>query len=200
MSKVSVFKNNEIGEIRAIQINDEPWFIARDVLNVLEIINVTQAMNQLDEDEKLTHVLYKGGQNRQSFLINESGLYKLIIRSNKNKQLSSNLIKNMRLELATVLQLLKDFDVDDVPSDRYVYVAKEEISGRYKIGISKDPERRVKQLNTGNPEKLILVASHKVTHKGYLSEKRAHKALAENNMRGEWFDEEANINKVEEVV
>jgi prophage antirepressor-like protein len=62
---------------------DVPWWIAKDVCAVLEISDISQAVERLDDDEKLVRTLYVSGQNRDIWTVNESGLYSLIIRSNK---------------------------------------------------------------------------------------------------------------------
>lgn len=69
--------------ISATTINAEPWFIAKNVCLALEISDVSQACSRLDDDEKLMRTLYVSGQNRESLLINESGLYSLIMTSRK---------------------------------------------------------------------------------------------------------------------
>lgn len=86
-----------------------------------------------------------------------------------------------------LLNLLNSIDLDDIPADRFVYVAKESTSGRFKIGISKNPEHRIKQLNTGNPEKLILIHAYLATEAGNQSEQLAHKLFDEHRLHGEWF-------------
>jgi len=70
-------------EVRTIEINSEPYFIAKDVCDILELKNVSMAIEKLDEDEKLTSKLLMSGQEREMWLINQSGLYALILRSNK---------------------------------------------------------------------------------------------------------------------
>jgi anti-repressor protein len=69
--------------VRVVMIDGEPWWIARDVCIILDISNVSDAVLKLDIDEKLVSVLPIAGQNREVNLINESGLYTLILRSNK---------------------------------------------------------------------------------------------------------------------
>jgi hypothetical protein len=96
----------------------------------------------------------------------------------------------------SVMDLIEDMDIEDMPSDRFVYVAQESESGRFKVGISKDPESRVKNLNVGNPEKLSLVAVFKATEFGYLSETKAHEALKDYRLKGEWFSKDAPIHKI----
>lgn len=64
--------------------NDEPWFVAKDVCNILEISNNRDAISQLDNDEKNTVVISDGiPGNPNKTIISEPGLYKLIMRSRK---------------------------------------------------------------------------------------------------------------------
>lgn len=90
-------------------------------------------------------------------------------------------------------EILANFDAKDLPIDRYVYVAKEIHSGRYKVGISKNPTRRVKELNIGNPEELVLFHVYRATEQGYLSETKAHETLKKYHIRSEWFSKKADI-------
>jgi prophage antirepressor-like protein len=64
-------------------INNEPWFVAKDVCDALNLSNVTESLRGLDEDEKLTSAVLRAGQNREMNLVNESGLYSLIFQSRK---------------------------------------------------------------------------------------------------------------------
>jgi len=71
--------------VRIIMQDDEPWFIAADVCRVLELGNTSQALTRLDEDEKgVTTNDTLGGAQRMS-IINESGLYALVLTSRKEQ-------------------------------------------------------------------------------------------------------------------
>lgn len=70
-------------QVRTIINNEEIWFVARDVCEVLELSDVSKAVSRLDEDEKLTRTLFVSGQNREVWLVNEPGLYSLILTSRK---------------------------------------------------------------------------------------------------------------------
>lgn len=72
--------NFEDHQVRSLLMNEEPWFVAVDVCNVLDISNVTQAMQRLDEDERS---MFNIGRQGETNLVNESGLYSLILRSRK---------------------------------------------------------------------------------------------------------------------
>lgn len=63
--------------------NGAPWFVAKDVCAVLEHSNYRMAAQMLDEDEKGVRKVYTLGGEQEMLLVNESGLYTLIIRSNK---------------------------------------------------------------------------------------------------------------------
>jgi anti-repressor protein len=67
--------------LRAVTINGEPWFVAKDVCDVLDIKNTSQALAGVDPDYKHTQSL--GLPGRAPVLINESGLYSLILKSRK---------------------------------------------------------------------------------------------------------------------
>ncbi len=82
MSDIQVF-NYESNEIRTVEHDGDVWFVAQDVCDVLELTDTSKTCNRLDEDEKLVRKLFVSGQNRDVLLINESGLYALILRSNK---------------------------------------------------------------------------------------------------------------------
>lgn len=84
MQELKIFENAEFGEIRAAEINGEPWFIAADVCRALEIGNSRQALTRLDDDEKNTVILNDGiPGNPNMTIINEAGLYALVLSSRK---------------------------------------------------------------------------------------------------------------------
>lgn len=64
-------------------INNEPYFVAKDICDCLGLEQVTKALYGLDEDEKLTLPIVRAGQKREVNLVNESGLYNLIFQSRK---------------------------------------------------------------------------------------------------------------------
>lgn len=80
MNAMQVFDNEQFGEIRTVERDGEPWFVAADVCRALGHTNVTVALDRLDEDERSK--LFLGRQGEVN-VINEFGLYSLILRSNK---------------------------------------------------------------------------------------------------------------------
>ena len=80
-NSIEVFENPIFGQIRMTMVDDEPMFCLVDVCRALEIKNATDVAKRLDEDE-LTR-LNLGGRAGESNFIKESGLYAVIVRSDK---------------------------------------------------------------------------------------------------------------------
>ena len=82
--EIQVFKNDRFGEVRTMVINDEPWFVGKDVASVLGYVFPRRALyNHVDEEDKTTVLIQHPGSNYKSktMFINESGLYSLILSS-----------------------------------------------------------------------------------------------------------------------
>lgn len=84
MTNLKIFSNHEFGKIRKIvDENNEPWFVAIDICNALELTNPTVAVSRLDDDEKAKFNLgLSGGATN---VVNEYGLYNLILASRKKE-------------------------------------------------------------------------------------------------------------------
>jgi prophage antirepressor-like protein len=84
---LQVFTFND-RQVRVVMKDNRPWWVVKDVCDVLELTNPTEAIKPLDDDEKMTlrisegHSGKRGGAQMQN-VVNESGVYALIIRSNK---------------------------------------------------------------------------------------------------------------------
>lgn len=82
-NKIQVW-NYESSEIRTVQVNGEPWFVLADVCRVLEIARGTKVAERLEEDEvRQTSITDSLGRQQKAYIINESGLYTVILRSDK---------------------------------------------------------------------------------------------------------------------
>ena len=80
---VQLFVNKDLElEVRAIEINGEGWLVGKDVAEVLGYSNSRDALsNHVDEEDKASVAIYDGRQNRNMTIINESGLYSLVLSS-----------------------------------------------------------------------------------------------------------------------
>lgn len=142
----------------------------------------------------------KGGRPSENYLLNINHLFYLVGLSKNTKNGNKEEVLKVLIQsyasasVVAIYDLIASLDIDEDNQDKYVYVAKESVSGRYKIGISKNPEARVKALNTGNPEQLKLVHAYLATDDGYKSESLAHAIFEEERLLGEWFDKTIDLN------
>lgn len=84
MNELQIFKNPEFGEIRTVEVNNEPWFVGKDVASVLGYANTRKALaDHIDDEDKLDGVTIRDpiGREQNPVIINESGLYSLILSS-----------------------------------------------------------------------------------------------------------------------
>lgn len=82
MNELQVFNNPEFGQVRSMLIDDAPWFVGRDVADALGYADTDQAVRKhVDIEDKLTRQFDGSGQKREMTIINESGLYSLILSS-----------------------------------------------------------------------------------------------------------------------
>lgn len=82
MNEIKVFENCEFGTLRGVEINGESWLVGKDVAERLGYKDTSDALKKhVDEDDKLTRRFADSGQNREMYVINESGLYSLVLGS-----------------------------------------------------------------------------------------------------------------------
>lgn len=83
MNNIQIFNNPEFGDIRTVVIDNEPWFVGKDVADALGYRNGSRDINRhVDKDDSLRKGLIdKMGREQETIIINESGLYSLIFGS-----------------------------------------------------------------------------------------------------------------------
>ena len=81
MNELQIFEHQDFGQIRAVEQDGEPWFVAAGVCRALEHTNVNMALDRLDEDEKSKFGL--GLPGGDTWCVNEPGLYSLVLGSRK---------------------------------------------------------------------------------------------------------------------
>ena len=113
MNDLQIFKNEQFGAVRTIEIANEPWFVGKDVADILEYQNGSRDINRhVDEEDRRKKMIFDGTQNKETIVINESGLYSLILGS----------------KLPTAKQFKHWITADVIPSIRKTgsYMAKQE--------------------------------------------------------------------------
>lgn len=82
MKEMEVFKNAELGSVRVVMVNEEPYFVGKDVAEILGYSNASKALaDHVDDDDKLNNESLSSLGQRGGWIINESGLYSLILCS-----------------------------------------------------------------------------------------------------------------------
>jgi len=130
-------------------------------------------------------------QGQLEYFLNkaQAALFVMLTRGSKagitiKSQIVNALIKG---NIDEAIKIIQSLDLEDLPPDRFVYVARGETTGSFKIGISKHPSERVKQLNACSQEVIVLVLFYRATEQGYQSEKIAHALYESERIRSEWF-------------
>lgn len=84
MNELQIFENVEFGQMRTVQLNNEPYFCMADICKALELTNISQAKTRLNKDGVITNeVIDSLGRKQKANFINESNMYKLIFQSRK---------------------------------------------------------------------------------------------------------------------
>ena len=122
-NKLTIFNNNEFGEIRTLLINGEPWFIGKDVAESLGYANTSKAIkDHVSKEDKAVTKCYTPGGEQEMTVINESGLYSLIFSS----QLP-NAKKFKKWVTSEVLPQIRKTGSYTLAKEQYTVTPKEEL-------------------------------------------------------------------------
>lgn len=126
-----------------------------------------------------------------TWLINEADLIRvcLYLRVGKSAAIKDVILGQIN-DFRGVLDALNSFEVPDDLPDLFVYAIQEVETGRIKLGISRDPQQRLMQLQTGNSQKLKLIASRKAVNR-FADERALHTEARAHHIHGEWFTHKA---------
>lgn len=160
---MKVFKNKDFGEVRSIIINNEPWFVGKDVAEVLDYKEPHKAIaRHVDEDDGMKYPIIDNlGRVQEVIVINESGLYALILSSKlpKAKQfkrwITKEVLPTLRKtgsyfisekqpslsELIRFLRLIKEVMLAQNCSDRSIAVILRHLCKQFQIDL---PEEFIK--------------------------------------------------------
>lgn len=138
MNDLQIFKNAEFGEIRTVIIEDEPWFVGKDVAVILGYADPNKAIAMhVDEDDKLNDKSASSLGQRGGWLIKESGLYSLILSSKLasakrfKKWVTSEVLPSIRKNGGYIAG--QEYLSDDELMAKAVLVAQKKIEERDKV-------------------------------------------------------------------
>lgn len=188
MTKLAVlsFGNHEIRTVT--DEHGEAWFVANDICAALELTNPRQALTKhvdVDDIQKLTTPT-PGGLQRLNH-INERGVLNMLIKSSRTPpKLLDEVISRVK-GAKEIIAALEDFEIPENLPTMFVYAIRNKHTGRIKLGISENPERRLKELQIGNDCELELLAYREAANR-FKDEKAIHNKHQHLRVRGEWFD------------
>lgn len=82
MNEIKVFENPEFGSVRTVEVSGEAYFVGKDVAGILGYQNGSRDINRhVEEEDRTKMMVFDGNQQKETTIINESGLYSLILSS-----------------------------------------------------------------------------------------------------------------------
>jgi anti-repressor protein len=184
MDNLQIFKNSEFGEVRTVTVNEEPMFCLTDICKALEIKNATDVAKRLDEDERTR--LNLGRQGEANF-ITESGLYAVILRSDKpnarkfRKWVTSEVLPSIRKNGGYIVG--QENMTDDELMAKALMVAQNKIAERDKqIERMKPKEIFADAVSASETSILVGDLAKLISQNGYkIGQKRLFEWLRTNN-------------------
>ena len=148
--EIQIFKNDRFGEVRTMVINGEPWFVGKDVASVLGYKDSINALKcHVDAEDKLGWQIATSGQRREMTIINESGLYALILSSKLpqakefKRWVTSVILPSIRRNGAYLTDdALTRFAEDPDYGIKLLNTLKRERTERYDVGRTARPRSR----------------------------------------------------------
>lgn len=193
MSNLSTFNFND-NQVRTILIGGEPWFAASDITSILELTNTTMAVQSLDADEyrvigrgemaSLTLSSTEGqkGGAQSMTLVNESGLYSLVMRSRKPEAKAFR--KWVTSEVLPSIRKTGSYDINSRPlTQAEIILASAQQLVAHERTI-REHDSRIEVLESENKEKDRIIASMKEELKEFRDEDEYYTAKAAMKMYG----------------
>ncbi|PIH08375.1 phage repressor protein [Staphylococcus epidermidis] len=165
MSELQTFNFEEL-PVRTLTVDEEPYFVGKDVADILGYSNSRKALlDHVDEEDKLTSRIVTAGQNRNQTIINESGLYSLIFSS---KLESAKRFKRwVTSEVLPTLRKTGTYQVPDNPMDALKLMFDAQKETKEEIATVKADVIDLKEnqkLDTGDYNLLSRTINQRVAH------------------------------------
>lgn len=175
MNDLQVF-DFEQKSVRVVMKGSEPWWVAKDVADILEFRDAANAIRLLDEDEKGTQKVSTPGGEQEMSVINESGLYTLIMRSNKPE--AKRFRKWVTSEVLPTIRKTGRYSVKSNPDEeRKLEIARQRIALQEKNAnarLAKIMQRMVEHPAYELTKESKQILAHEITH---LTTGREHLAM-----------------------
>lgn len=160
MNNLQIFNNEEFGEIRTVMINEEPWFVGKDIAQALGYERPTKAiLDHVDEEDKRAVPIQDSiGRMQETPVINESGVYALVFGSKLES--AKRFKKWVTSEVLPQIRKTGQYGVAKTPTEMLVIMAQElDKQSKAVLEVKED----VKRLES----KMITVPNEYYTIAGY---------------------------------
>jgi prophage antirepressor-like protein len=217
MEKEIEIHNFENKNVRIFGSHEEPWFAVKDICKILDLSNVTVASSNIQEKWKKIQKTDNGNGPQEMIVVNESGLYKMIMRSTKPiaekfqewvcEEILPSIRKKGHYKLKEINDLkskIKVLEEENKEISRRVFrrskthynagecvyiVVNKTIKDKFKLGQTDNINKRLQSFNNANPEE-FEVYKHWYTRFNKKLEKLAHDIFEAHriSLSNEWFD------------
>ena len=181
------FGNQEVRTVT--DEHGEIWFVAADVCAAMGLPNTTRALSSNVSDDCRKYGAVETTRGAQEVnLLTDRGVLQLLVKSRKTQDKFVDEVISKVHDAKEIIAALEDFEIPENLPPMYVYAIRNKTTRRIKLGISQNPERRLKELQIGNDCELELVAFRKAENR-FKDEKALHRENAPYYVRGEWYDD-----------
>ena len=161
MSNIKIYENIEFGKIRVEEIGQAPWFVGKDIAEILGYANPLKAIREHvdDEDKGVNETVTPGGR-QQMVIINESGLYSLILSSKLPKAkefkrwITNEVIPSIRKNGGYIAN--QENLSDDELMAKALLVAQNKINEKNKVIENMKPNYLIGKAVTGNSKSVTI--------------------------------------------
>lgn len=208
MSEVTVFNFDGTREVRTVVRDEEPWFVAKDVCDILDISQYRDAISTLDEDERASVVVDTLGGPQNMSAVNESGLYALVFKSRKSeakafrKWVTSEVLPTIRktgqYKAATANMTSNEFVSREFAALRSMAItaglegnAATVSANNAMMRIHSVSPLKLLQIELKNPDQQLFLTSTQIAQRlGFSGPREVNKLLAhegfQSNINGTW--------------
>ena len=179
--EIQIF-NYEENNIRGLDVDGVPYFVAKDVCDILELTNITESLKRVDVEDLTSVKLNSGGQDREMKIVNESGLYSLILFSNKPE--AKKFKKWVTSEVLPSIRKTGKYEVQSKTDEELILIGYEKLMEKVKY-LTPKAESHDRYLSGENAEEMAVVAQKlfgdKIGRNTLLKMLRQEGILKENN-------------------
>ena len=177
-NEIKIFENEEFGSVRTMEINGEPYFVGKDVAEILGYANTSKALiDHVDDEDKLNNETLSRLGQRGGWLINESGLYRLILSSKL-----SNAKKFKRWVTSEILPAIRKTGSYSIQSKPDSYTI-EDPAARARRWAEEYEEKKALEAKIEEQKPLVEYAEHIQASKDVIDMKSMAKLASKNGIK-----------------